>query len=89
MEGQYPDWWRKKGNATVSRSLSSNQPPKIPITTPKPLANGAVVPATPLTSSNTGDSGNFYAFIMNASTPAPALTTYIDSAASDHFFCQC
>ena len=85
MEGQYPDWWKKKGNATGSGNSSTNQSTKVPVADPTPTANVAMVPTTPFTSSDTDDGNHFYAFITNASIPAPAITTYADSAASDHF----
>ena len=84
MEGQYPDWWRRKGNATGGRN--SNQTPGTTPTPSKPTENVAIVPTTTFTSSNTGSDGDFHAFLMNTSTPTPALTTYADLAASNHFF---
>ena len=52
----------------------------------KLIVNVAIVPTTTFTSSNTGSDGDFHAFLTNTSTPTPTLTTYADSAASDHFF---
>ena len=85
MEGQYPEWWRKKGNIG-SGNTSSNQSVKAPTTNQKPTANVAMVPTAPFTSSDADDNSQFYAFITNASILAPMHTTYADSAASDHFF---
>jgi hypothetical protein len=70
MEGQYPDWWRKKGNATSGGNPSSNQPLKVTSTT-QPTANIAMVSPTPFTPSDMSNGDYFYAFITNASTPAP------------------
>ena len=84
MEGQYPDWWRKKGNATGGGN--SNQTRGTTPTPPKLTANVAIVPTITFTPSNTDSDGDFHAFLTNTSTPTPALTTYADSAASDHFF---
>ena len=86
MEGQYPDWWKKKGNATGSRNSSTDQSTKVPVTDPKLTTNVAMVPTTPFTSSDTDNGDHFYAFITNASILAPAITTHTDSAASNRFF---
>ena len=47
IEGQYPDWWKKKGNATRSGNSSTNQSTKVPVADPKPTMNMAMVPTTP------------------------------------------
>jgi hypothetical protein len=74
MAGQYPDWWKKKGKNT-------NTP------TTQPSANIAVVPQnTPITHSGGGE---FYAFttqVQGRVGGGPQVTTYADSAASEHCF---
>ena len=77
MEGQYPDWWKKKGTATTSNT------PK-----PKPVAN--VVTTDSTAGSSSGD-GEFYALATDASpaqmdTPHRQVITFADSACSDHCF---
>jgi len=73
MEGQYPNWWKKKGNA--------NQQANTPNQT---NANIAVIPAE-----STGNTSkeNFYALMTRLSPHIePRIITYADSAASDHCF---
>ena len=77
MEGQYPDWWKKKGTATTSNT------PKL-----KPVAN--VVTTDSMAGSSSGD-GEFYALATDASpaqmdTPHRQVITFADSACSDHCF---
>ena len=76
MEGQCPDWWKKKGNATS-------------MPTPKPeeqthTANIALVPTGQVAA--TSEDG-FYVFMIQRTCPhAHHITTYADSAASNHCF---
>ena len=55
MEGQYPDWWKKKGTATNSNT----QKPK---SESKPTANIATTDST--SGSSSGD-GKFYALVTD------------------------
>ena len=73
MEGQYPDWWCKKGSPTPMTTTTTP--------TPKPTANIAVVQH-----STTSGHGEYYAFMMNTQGHHKGLITYADSAASDHCF---
>ena len=50
MEGQYPDWWKKKGNTNTTANMM----------TQKPMANMTVVQHS--TASGTGE---HFAFMMN------------------------
>jgi hypothetical protein len=70
MEGQYPDWWRKKGNTNTP--TTSNQ---------KPTANIAVV-----THTMTSRQAEHYALMTKASHIIGKPVTYADSAASNHCF---
>jgi hypothetical protein len=80
MEGQYPEWWKKKGNPT---SGSSNTQ------TPKPTANVTTVDTT-VGSSNSD--GEYYALVTevnsvpNTTQPHAQVVTFADSACSDHCF---
>lgn len=76
MEGQYPNWWKKKGKTTGSAS--------------QPSVNIAVVPQTSSVA-HSGSSGEYYAFMTNTQMQGSAggmsqVTTYIESVASKHCF---
>ena len=49
LEGQYPDWWKKKGTAARSGTLNINQQQNHTVIPPKPMANVATVPTTSFT----------------------------------------
>ena len=76
MEGQYPDWWKKKGNATG-------------VPTPKPkeqmhTANIALVPTEQVPATSEDD---FYVFMTQCTCPhVHHIATYANSTASDHCF---
>ena len=74
MEGQYPDWWKKKGK-TMNPS-------------PQPSVNIAVVPQTSSVTYSR-NSREFYAFmtwIQGQAAGSPQVITYANSAASEHCF---
>ena len=74
--GQYPDWWKKRGNATS-------------VSTPKPeeqmhTANIALVPTEQVAATS---EDSFYVFMTQCTCPhTHRIATYADSAASDHCF---
>ena len=78
MEGQYPNWWKKKGTATKPNSSNSSQP--------------AVTANIATTDSSIGSStrdGEFYALVTDTNpsqmdTPQRQVVTFADSACSDH-----
>ena len=81
MEGQCPDWWKKKGTATNSNT----QKPK---SESKPTANIATTNST--SGSSSGD-GEFYALITDTNpsqmdNPHRQVVTFANSACSDHCF---
>ena len=73
IEGQYPDWWKKKGAVTTNTQKT------------KPTANIATANSTAGYSS--GD-GKFYALITdtNPANMACQIITFANSACSDHCF---
>jgi len=86
MEGQYPDRWKKKGNATGSGTPNINQQQNHTSIPPKPTANVATVPTTFFTPTGSGSGDEFYAFMTSVIPQTSNPITYADSAASDHFF---
>ena len=81
-EGQYPDWWKKKGTATTSNTNASNTQKA------KPTANITTMDST--AGSSNGD-GEFYALVTDTNLPQTDTTqrqvvTFADSACSDHCF---
>ena len=81
-EGQYPDWWKKKGTATTSNATASTTQKA------KPTANIATTDST--TGSSNGD-GEFYALVTDTNPPQldmpqRQVVTFADSACSDHCF---
>jgi gag-polypeptide of LTR copia-type len=77
MEGQCPDWWRKKGTSNNSNTQKL-----------KPTVN---VTMTDSTVAATSGSSKFYALVTNtnpsqANTPQYQVVTFADSACSDHCF---
>ena len=73
MEGQYPDWWKKKGTATTNMQKT------------KPTTN--ITTANSTAGSSSGD-GEFYALITdtNPANTTHQIITFADSACSDHCF---
>jgi hypothetical protein len=74
MEGQYPDWWKKKGTATNSK--------------PKPTANIATADVTAGSSNGDGEFYALVTDTNPPRTDAPQrdVVTFADSACSDHCF---
>ena len=79
MAGQYLDWWKKKGRPTGN-----------PSSPPQPSVNIATIPQpSPVTHSS--NSGEFYTFmtkIQECTAGIPKVTTYTNSAASEHCFTE-
>lgn len=78
MEGQYPDWWKKKDTANNSNAQK-----------PKVTANIATTNST--TGSSDASSSEFYALVMDANpthmnTTHCQVVTFADLACSDHCF---
>ena len=71
MEGQYPDWWRKKSGTSTTKMAS----------TPKPTANIAVVQHP-----TTSGLSEHYVFMMNIKQNNRTLIIYADLATSNHCF---
>ena len=75
MEGQYPDWWKKKGKSTGN-----------PSSPPRPSVSITTIPQSSSVSHG-GSSGEFYAFMTKIKAASiPKVITYADSAASEHCF---
>lgn len=77
MEGQYPDWWKKKGTAMNANTQK-----------PKTTAN---IATTDSIVGSSGGSGEFYALVTDTNppktnTPQRLVVTFAASACSDHCF---
>ena len=77
MEGQYPNWWKKKGTASNTNTQK-----------PKTMANVATTDSTTGSSDGTG---KFYALVTDTNPPPMNLphrqvVTFADLACSDHCF---
>lgn len=93
MAGQYPDWWKKKGTGSGSAGAgggggssdsTGNASSASAQSQPKPIAASAV-----------SDPARYYAFSTIAANGKFTLidekggvNSYVDSAASRHFFCN-
>ena len=78
-EGQYSDWWKKKGAATNTNANTQKSTPTTNIAT----TDSTVRPS--------GGNGEFYALVTDTNPPQAdslqrQLITFADSACSDHCF---